>query len=144
MNYNRSSYRDADVGETHSTAPRVNSSHLRRTYSKLVQLSEHLNFNSPVFDGMLKRNRSLGSVQAFIVELALADTRFVEENLKPFCIADGSALILTQNYNDSIYFDRLEAITARRRKRLEPSPALTAPAPPRRKKQATRQYWQGE
>lgn len=101
------SRRDADIGESYYNMPRVNSVHLRTTYSRLIQVSNNINFNTPVFDGMAKRNRSLGSAQAFIVELALSNPSFVDRLLKPFMLYGGENLMLGQDYMDRVYFDRL-------------------------------------
>lgn len=136
---NRRSYREADVGETYESGPRINSSHNRTTYSRLVQLTDNLNFNSPVFDGMMKRNRSLGSTQAFIVELALADRLWTDENLLPFCIGGGVNVLLGTHYMDTAYFDRLDAYMHRRKRAATPPPApVPAPTPQQRA------YWNKE
>lgn len=133
---NRRSYRGADAGETYETAPRVNSSHLRITYSRLIHLADNLNFNTSVFTDMLKRNRSLGSAQAFILELALADKRFVEDNLLPFCIGDGVNVLLHTDYLDSIYFERLEAYKSSLKKRRAETIIQSAPAPKSKNKRS--------
>lgn len=101
------SRRDADLGESYYELPRVNSVHLRPTYSKLIQVSNNINFNTPVFEGMAKRNRSLGSAQAFIVELALSDKHFIERMLKPFMLYGGENFMIGTHYLDRQYFDRL-------------------------------------
>lgn len=111
------SRRDADLGESFKELPRINSVHLRTTYSKLIQVSNNINFNTPVFDNMAKRNRSLGSAQAFIVEQALGDPKFVDKMLKPFMLYGGENLILGTHYMDNLYFDRLSAYKARQQRR---------------------------
>ena len=111
------SRRYADLGESYDNLPRVNSVHLRTTYSKLIQVANNINFNTPVFHGMAKRNRSLGSAQAFIVELALGNQSFVEKMLKPFMLYGGENLILGTHYMDRIYFDRLAVYKKLQQKR---------------------------
>jgi len=111
------SIRDADFGEAYNTMPRVNSVHLRSTYSKIIQVSNNIDFNTPVFINMAKRNRSLGSAQAFIVELALNNQTFVDRLLKPFMMYGGENLILGKDYRDGTYFDRLATYKKQQQKR---------------------------
>lgn len=111
------SRREADLGEAYHELPRVNSVHVRTTYSKLIQVSNNINFNTPVFEGMAKRNRSLGSAQAFIVELALGNQQFVDKMLKPFMLYGGENLILGTHYMDNQYFDRLSVYMKRQQRR---------------------------
>lgn len=133
-NINVTSYRDADVGETFEDAPRINSSHLRRTYSAILQLADVINFNSPIFNDMLKRNRSLGSVQAFVMEQALSWDVFVDERIKPFCVGKGINLMLGSHYMDNVYFERLAAYEAKKKN------ASIVP-PPSTVSQTRRQHW---
>lgn len=88
-----------DIGETHIELPRVTSTHSRVTYGNLIQLADNLDFRSPVFAGRAKRNRSVGSAQAFVVELALADREF-RERLKRYMIGGGRQFVYTSDYMD--------------------------------------------
>ncbi|WP_400164842.1 hypothetical protein ACAF76_006180 [Brevibacillus sp. TJ4] len=88
-----------DHGETFVELPRVTSTHSRVTYGNLIQLADNLDFRNPIFYGRAKRNRSLGSAQAFVVELALADRGF-RERLKRYMIAGGRQFIYTSDYLD--------------------------------------------
>ena len=88
-----------DIGETHEELPRVTSTHSRVTYSNLIQVADNLDFRSPIFHGKAKRNRSLGSAQAFVVELALADRSF-RERLKRYMIGEGKRFVYTVDYLD--------------------------------------------
>lgn len=86
-----------DLGETHEELPRVTSTHSRTMYSNLIQVADNLDFRNPIFYGKAKRNRSLGSAQAFIVELALAEPQF-REKLKKFMIGQGKNFVYTSDY----------------------------------------------
>lgn len=88
-----------DIGETFVELPRVTSTHSRVMYGNLLQVSDNLDFRNPVFAGRAKRNRSLGSSQAFIVELALADQAF-REKLKRYMIAGGKQFVYIADYLD--------------------------------------------
>lgn len=102
-----SSQRNADIGEVYPTSPRINSSHLRVTYSRILQLTNNLDFNSPIFNNMQKRSRSLGSTQAFLCELVFANREFFQESVKPFCVAGGANLLVPRDPIDDVYFNRL-------------------------------------
>ncbi|MFA4137025.1 MULTISPECIES: hypothetical protein [unclassified Brevibacillus] len=91
--------RGMDIGETHEELPRVSSTHSRVMYGNLIQIADNLDFRSPLFNGRAKRNRSLGSAQAFVVELALADGQF-RERLKRYMIAGGRHFVYTADYMD--------------------------------------------
>lgn len=56
-------------------------------------------FRNPIFNGRAKLNRSLGSAQAFVVELALSDKGF-RERLQSFMISGGSQFVYTSDYMD--------------------------------------------
>lgn len=88
-----------DIGETHEELPRVTSTHSRTMYGNLIKVADNLDFRNPIFNGRAKRNRSLGSAQAFIVELALADRSF-RENLKRYMLAGGKQFVYTSDYMD--------------------------------------------
>lgn len=88
-----------DIGETHEELPRVTSTHSRTMYGNLIKVADNLDFRNPIFNGRAKRNRSLGSAQAFIVELALADRTF-RLKLQSFMIGGGRNFIYTSDYLD--------------------------------------------
>ncbi|MBG9941763.1 hypothetical protein ABE237_22585 [Brevibacillus formosus] len=88
-----------DLGETHEELPRVTSTHSRTMYGNLIQIADNLDFRNSVFAKRAKRNRSLGSSQAFVVELALSDRAFREE-MKRYMIASGKHFIYTADYLD--------------------------------------------
>ncbi|MDH4620107.1 hypothetical protein [Brevibacillus sp. AY1] len=88
-----------DIGESFVELPRVTSTHSRVMYGNLIQLADNLDFRNPVFARRAKRNRSVGSAQAFIVELALADWAF-RERLKRYMITGGTQFIYTADYMD--------------------------------------------
>lgn len=88
-----------DIGETFDELPRVTSTHSRVMYSNLIQVADNLDFRNSIFYGRAKRNRSLGSSQSFIVELALADPIF-REKLKRYMIGGGKRFVYTSDYLD--------------------------------------------
>lgn len=88
-----------DIGETHVELPRVSSTHSRIMYGNLIQIADNLDFRNPIFFGRAKRNRSLGSAQAFVVELALADQLF-RERLKRYMIGGGKHFVYLADYMD--------------------------------------------
>ncbi|MGG3008450.1 hypothetical protein ABEO98_02965 [Brevibacillus parabrevis] len=88
-----------DIGETHEELPRVTSTHSRVMYGNLIQVADNLDFRNPIFHGRAKRNRSLGSAQAFVVELALADQTF-REKLKRYMIGGGARFVYMSDYMD--------------------------------------------
>lgn len=88
-----------DLGETHEELPRVTSTHSRTMYSNLIQIADNLDFRNPIFYGKAKRNRSIGSAQAFVVELALADLGF-RNKLQMFMIKEGKQFVYTSDYMD--------------------------------------------
>lgn len=88
-----------DIGETHAELPRVTSTHSRTMYGNLIKVADNLDFRNPIFNGRAKRNRSLGSAQAFIVELALADPAF-RVKVKRYMIGEGKMFIYTSDYLD--------------------------------------------
>ncbi|KZE44154.1 hypothetical protein AV540_02330 [Brevibacillus parabrevis] len=77
----------------------MTSTHSRVMYGNLIQVADNLDFRNPIFHGRAKRNRSLGSAQAFVVELALADQTF-REKLKRYMIASGKNFVYTSDYMD--------------------------------------------
>ncbi|WP_411503502.1 hypothetical protein [Brevibacillus centrosporus] len=88
-----------DLGETHEELPRVTSTHSRTMYSNLIKVADNLDFRNPIFYGKAKRNRSIGSAQAFVVELALADPKF-RMKLQEFMIGGGKRFVYTSDYMD--------------------------------------------
>lgn len=88
-----------DIGESFVELPRVTSTHSRVTYSNLIQIADNLDFRNPIFHGKAKRNRSLGSAQAFVVELALSDTAF-RDRLKRYMIGGGQRFMYMADYMD--------------------------------------------
>ena len=103
-----------DIGETYNELPRVTSTYNRQVYANLVEVANNIDFNSPIFYGMAKRNRSLGSAQAFIVELALGSEDF-RNFLKKFMVRGGEGYLHVRSQYDRIYIDRLAAYRNRRR-----------------------------
>lgn len=88
-----------DIGETFEELPRVTSTHSRIMYGNLIQVADNLDFRNSIFASRAKRNRSLGSAQAFIVELALADRGF-RQKLQSFMIGGGRHFVYTSDYLD--------------------------------------------
>lgn len=84
---------------TYNEPPRVTSSYSWSIYQELEKIAENIDFRHPRFINRKKRNRSLGSVQAFIVELALTDERFIQK-LKRYMVAGGTYYVPTINYSD--------------------------------------------
>ena len=80
---------------------------------------------------MGKRNRSLGSTQAFICELALSDHNWIGEKLKPFCIGNGINILLPRDYLDNIYFERL--IAYKEKRPVSTSPTIVPKTPDAKK-----------
>lgn len=76
------------VSEFHDKSPRINSCYSFAIYDVIVEISRQINFNHKRFNNRMKRNLSLGSVQSFIVELALSNDNF-REYLKEFMINEG-------------------------------------------------------
>ncbi len=87
------------IGEAYSTPPRITSTYTRTMFSELCEISNHIDFNQPQFERRFKRNRSLGSVQAFIVELAFTDDEF-REKLKKYMLYRGSHWTPTISHMD--------------------------------------------
>lgn len=87
------------MGETHEELPRVTSTHSRTMYGNIIGIADNLDFRNPIFYGKAKRNRSLGSAQAFVVELALADKHF-RERLKQYMIRGGANFMYRADYMD--------------------------------------------
>ncbi|GED34994.1 hypothetical protein BCE02nite_61350 [Brevibacillus centrosporus] len=88
-----------DIGESFEELPRVTSTHSRVMYGNLIQVADNLDFRNAIFARRAKRNRSIGSAQAFVVELALADPKF-RNNLQSFMIGEGKRFVYTSDYLD--------------------------------------------
>ena len=87
------------LSERYKSAPRVTSSHTRTMYEELAKIADHMDFQHPRFEGRYKRSRSIGSAQAFIVELALTDYYFLER-LRIFMLCKGRYWIPVVSYQD--------------------------------------------
>lgn len=79
--------------------PRVNSTYRESIYKELIKISDNIDFSHHRFFNKQKRNRSLGSAQAFIVELALSDEQFLKK-LRGFMIDGGVHYIHANIYRD--------------------------------------------
>ncbi|ALA07133.1 hypothetical protein SECTIM467_3 [Brevibacillus phage SecTim467] len=89
--------------ERYKGHPRISSTVSRTMYDLLGHIADNMDFNQPKFARRMKRNRSHGSVMAFIVELALDDPEFVKR-LRKHMINDGKFYIHKLDYLDR-YFD---------------------------------------
>ncbi len=87
------------LGESYDRNLRATSMYTRTIYAELEKISDNIDFRHPRFMCKAKRNRSLGSAQAFIVELALTDEAFVQK-LKKYMVGGGREYIPTFNYTD--------------------------------------------
>jgi hypothetical protein len=90
---------DPTTGDSYEKYLRVISMHSRTMFCQLEQLSLNLDFRLPIFEGRGKRNRSLGSVQALLVELMLTD-----EDIRPIAIKKLKQLMINagKNYEPSL------------------------------------------
>lgn len=86
-------------GETYNTSPRVTSTYSRTIYEELVKIADNVDFRHPRFLNRAKRNRSVGSAQALVVELALTDDHF-KEKLRRFMIDGGRHWQPVTHYTD--------------------------------------------
>lgn len=87
------------LGDSYKKFPRVTSQYSYTTYAQLEKICQHMDFRHTVFKGRMKRNRSLGSVQAFIVELALNDMQFVDR-LRKYMVRGGRDYVHEVYYHD--------------------------------------------
>ena len=87
------------LGESYDRNLRVTSMYSRTIFAELEKISDNIDFRHPRFMTKAKRNRSLGSVQAFIVELALTDDKFVDK-LRQFMLGGGREYRRTTTYTD--------------------------------------------
>jgi len=63
----------------HEIYERVTSTYTGMNFFTLEEVCKNIDFRHPRFNERCKRNRSLGSAQAFIVELALQDEQFMNK-----------------------------------------------------------------
>ncbi len=87
------------LSERYAHAPRITSSHTRTMYEELSKIAGQMDFQHPRFEGRYKRSRSIGSAQAFIVELALTDYYFLDR-LKLFMLYKGRYWVPVVHYQD--------------------------------------------
>lgn len=90
---------DQSMGESLELSPRVTSQYSRSMYDEIIKLSDHIDFRHHRFNYKSKRSRSLGSVQAFIVELALTDKQFLIK-LRKYMLNNGRGWSPTIHYRD--------------------------------------------
>ena len=79
--------------------PRVTSVYRHNIYEELEEICNLIDFRHPMFRFKHKRNRSLGSVQAFIVELCIGNELFRKE-LRKYMINNGTEWKPTLIYLD--------------------------------------------
>jgi hypothetical protein len=77
-----------NMSESYSKLPRITSTHDRYYYDMLVELSDLIDFNLPIFNGKSLRNRSLGSVQTLLVEMALQNDDILDR-LRKYMVLKG-------------------------------------------------------
>ena len=76
------------ASESYNSLPRANSTHTRFVYDTLVELSIQVDFRHPIFADKAMRSRSVGSAQAFIVEVALQNEE-VLNTIRKYLINQG-------------------------------------------------------
>lgn len=86
-----------NMSESYEDQPRVNSTHSRYIYDILVELADQINFNHPLLRYKSMRSRSLGSVQALLVEMAL-DNEEIRTKLRKFMVNEGRNWTYISNY----------------------------------------------
>jgi hypothetical protein len=77
-----------NISESYTKLPRVTSTHERHTYDALAELADLIDFNHPKLKNKSMRNRSLGSVQTLIVEIALQNED-VLKTLRKYMVLEG-------------------------------------------------------
>ncbi len=77
-----------NMSESYNKPPRINSTHERFYYDMIVELSDLIDFNHPIFKGKSLRNRSLGSVQTILVEMALQNEEILQK-LRKYMVLKG-------------------------------------------------------
>jgi hypothetical protein len=78
--------------ERYKGVPRVSSSLSRTIHAELCKIAENVDFTHHRYMGKAKRNRSLGSVTALVMEIALADPEVrdkVYEKLRKHMVDNG-------------------------------------------------------
>ena len=91
------------IGESYRYSPRVTSTHRRTIFEELEKIANNVDFRNAVFKNRFKRNRSLGSAQAIIVELALTDEVMAERLqhiLRGYMVEKGRHWHPTVDYRD--------------------------------------------
>lgn len=91
--------RGMSIGESYDYSPRVTSTHSRTIFAELEKIADNIDFRHPIFARRMKRNRSLGSAQALIVELALTDEKF-QQRLKKYMVEGGKHWYPSIHYLD--------------------------------------------
>lgn len=91
-----------NVSESYVKLPRVTSTHDRFIYDNLVELADLIDFNHPAFKNRSMRNRSLGSVQTVLVEMALQNEEIVSK-LKEYMVLQGKDWIPSKHYYSTRY-----------------------------------------
>lgn len=76
------------MSESYKKLPRITSTHDRYYYDMIVELSDLIDFNNQIFEGKSVRNRSLGSVQTLLVEMALQNEEIINK-LKKYMVLNG-------------------------------------------------------
>lgn len=84
--------------------PRITSSYTHSFYDELVKMVNFFDFNHRMFtlinnNTRKKRNRSAGSVQALICQLAMQDPNF-REKLRTYMVDCGKDWTFTSHYHD--------------------------------------------
>jgi hypothetical protein len=77
-----------NVSEFYYTPPRASSTHDRFVYDALVEISDLVDFQNPIFTGKHMRSRSVGSAQALLVEIALQNEDVIN-TLKKYMLREG-------------------------------------------------------
>ncbi len=80
--------RRKNMSESYTKLPRTTSTHNRFIYDSLVELADLMDFNHPIFDGKSVRNRSVGSVQTVLVEMALQNEDILQQ-LRKYMVLQG-------------------------------------------------------
>lgn len=91
------------IGESYKNPPRIASTYSRTIFEEIEKIANNVDFRHPRFQGKYKRNRSLGSAQALIVELALTDeriTKILHPILRSYMVEGGKHWIPIVHYKD--------------------------------------------
>lgn len=90
--------RRKNISESYEKLPRVTSTHDRFYYDMLAELGDLVDFNHPIFKGRSLRNRSLGSVQTVLVEMALQNNDILNK-LRDYMVLNGRDWTPVTYYN---------------------------------------------